>query len=184
MVYIFKDYGVMYYYNSKTASTSIKRSIQKRSNVVETLKRRSFKYFYNKYPNYKIFTFIRNPFDRVVSFYHFSKPNNNNYNFNEFIQKKYIDDPKIRKDKDIQLRPFIHKEKIRREDIDKLFFIGRFENLTEDFNTLCSMIGIEVGLLHINKTNRKNYREYFDDRSRKIIEKWYKEDLEVFGYEF
>jgi hypothetical protein len=67
----------------------------------------------------------------------------------------------------------------------------RFENLEEDFNKFCENFGIKNRkLLHINKTNLSNlsgeayYRSYYDEKSKKIVEKWFKADLEYFGYSF
>ena len=42
-------------------------------------------------------------------------------------------------------------------------------------------------LPHINKTVKKDhghYRDYFNERTRGLVEKYYKKDLEVFEYEF
>ena len=50
-------------------------------------------------------------------------------------------------------------------------FIGKFENLQEDFSYICNVVGIaEQELPHTNKTLHKHYAEYYDDQSRRIVE--------------
>ena len=65
-------------------------------------------------------------------------------------------------------------------------FIGRFENLQADFDTVCDKIGIEQRKLpHLNKTKHKHYTEHYDDRNvSKSLLKNMQKTLSSFGYEF
>ena len=43
---------------------------------------------------------------------------------------------------------------------------------------------LEIDKYHFNKINRKNYREYYNDKTKKIIGKLYEEDVDTFKYTF
>ena len=63
-------------------------------------------------------------------------------------------------------------------------FIGRFENLQEDFNTLCKKFGYaDIKLPHINKGRYTDYDELYTPETRKIVREYFSKDFEMFGYE-
>jgi chondroitin 4-sulfotransferase 11 len=64
-------------------------------------------------------------------------------------------------------------------------FIGRFENLQQDFRTIAERLRLPVrNLPKTNLTRRGHYREYFDAQCRRLATEFLAEDLERFGYEF
>ena len=134
-----------------------------------------------------VFSFVRNPFDRLVSAYFFLKAGGIHRHdrrrarklandFNTFVKEDLLSKPINRI---LHFHPMVHWLDA---EID---FIGKFENLQEDFNTICDKIGIpQQKLPHKNATKHKHYTEYYDDETRKIVAEKYAKDIEYFGYEF
>jgi len=132
------------------------------------------------------FTFCRNPFDRMVSNYsmftqiggrskQIQQFNNNpiKLSFSEFVK--------------LACQHTNHHwvpqyDFIRGYEID---YIGRLENMQQDFDIVCDKIGIaRQQLPHINKSKHKHYTEYYDDETRQIVAEKYAKDIEHFGYKF
>ena len=133
------------------------------------------------------FMFVRNPWDRLVSFYKnkfregFSKihkiSNPESICFKSFMGDFLINDP-VDTDKHWCVQSNF-------SFISEINFIGKFENLQEDFDTICDKIGIERNQLpHKNATNHTHYTEYYDDETRSIVAEKYAKDIEYFGYKF
>ena len=109
------------------------------------------------------FAFVRNPWDRLVS-YMCSLP-----------VKVPLDQLELRPQVD-----FVFDED-GRPVVD---FVGRFENLAEDFATICHLLDITTALPHVNRSEHRNFREYYDDATRQFVADTYKEDIGRFGYTF
>tara|TARA_Y100001937_G_scaffold128732_1_gene207381 strand:- start:1884 stop:2684 length:801 start_codon:yes stop_codon:yes gene_type:complete len=68
-----------------------------------------------------------------------------------------------------------------------LDFVGKFESLQDDWNSLCDKINLSpVNLEQTNASlNRKPYTEYYSSPAiKKIVDDGLKDDIEHFGYEF
>ncbi len=64
-------------------------------------------------------------------------------------------------------------------DVD---FVGRFENLNDDFDEISRRVGIECKLPFLNKG--KNKKEiHISQETKRLIYHYYKIDFEVFGYD-
>ena len=131
------------------------------------------------YKDYFTWTIVRNPWDRAVSAYEQKASKRygpwrrcKNLTFPDFILNKRGIKDRHTNIQSTQIPP----------DID---FIGRFENLQEDFNTVCDKIGIpKQQLLHKNKSKHKHYTEYYDEETKQIVAEKYAEDIKNFGYVF
>ena len=137
------------------------------------------------YPNckqYFRFTFIRNPFSRLVSEYHYIKKCLGNDKFKLSFKDFCLDLDKNLNNYAYDFHNLTLCDYLNDYPID---FIGRLENFQEDFNLVCDKIGIQRKKLpHLNKTKHKHYTEYYDDETREIVTKKYAKDIEYFGYEF
>lgn len=63
-------------------------------------------------------------------------------------------------------------------------FVGRFENIEDDFKTICSRIGITAPPLpRLQVTiGKKPYREYYTPETEDLVRQAYKDDIATFGY--
>ena len=128
-----------------------------------------------KFKKYFKFAFVRNPWDRVLSWYFFrGKKNfgkNKNVTFRTYIKTK--------------MHPRWHPAHDQYEFTKNCDFIGRLENLQQDFDIVCDKIGIPSKKLpHKNKSKHTHYTEYYDDETRQIVAEKYARDIEYFGYKF
>lgn len=121
------------------------------------------------------FAFVRNPWDRFVSSYVYS--NKPLEEFEEFVTDMsfgHLPDS-------IEFKPqyqFIC-------DYEKnilVDFVGRYENLKEDWKKVCDRLGVEHELPWINKSeNRKrDWESYYNTKTKKIIFDVYRDDFDLF----
>ena len=135
------------------------------------------------------FSFVRNPYSRAVSSWKFGGWGASwNCSFSDFA-KKIKNEDLINPSNWSQLtfHTCTQLSHLTEYLTDKLIvdFIGRFENLQEDFNIICDKIGIpQQELPYKNKSKHKHYTEYYDDETRQIVAEKYAKDIEYFGYEF
>jgi len=161
------------------------------------------------FDNYFKFAFVRNPWDRMVSIYKFSR-----YSlildFNSFYKHIFL--PKMWHDKYWFVGP---QSDFICDQSGKIImdFVGRFETLQSDFTKICQMMGLpDINLPHVNKSTQKvnqtgfqfkkilrrsiwniqgkklpifkNYRDYYDEKTKNDVGELYRSDIEIFGYTF
>lgn len=135
------------------------------------------------------FTSVRNPWDKVISHFHYRVETNQTnlrtkpIKFKEWVKLTYGDKDSFYYDIPKMFMPQLdwitdHEGKIL---VD---FICRFENLNNDFSVVCENLGKNATLPHINSSKHGNYREYYDDDTIEIIAKSFSRDIEKFGYKF
>lgn len=62
-------------------------------------------------------------------------------------------------------------------------FMGRFENINDDFRIIKNKIGItNTKLKHLNKFEHRDYREYYSDNDIEKVYKMYERDINYFNY--
>ena len=147
-----------------------------------------------KYKDYFIFTTKRNPFDRVVSAWRYLQkdmPPNIKRTIKRGLSLKDTLRNLPAYEKSVNEHDYVH---ITENQVDAILdtsgkpitdMLIRFENLQEDFNTVCDKIGIpQQQLPHTNKTKHKHYTEYYDEETKQIVAEKYAKDIEYFGYKF
>jgi len=166
----------------KVASLSIKNVLYPQ---VDDLIQERLTSIPEKAENYFTFAFVRNPWDRIVSCYHHKIVNKAAPHFKDCYDKdfgffvEYIGKLDVKKE-NLHIRP-----QASVIPVDQCDFIGKLENFSEDFKYVCQTIGVElVELPYAHKVEHAHYSTYYTPRTRKIIERLYNEDIEIFGYSF
>ncbi|MFL9844952.1 sulfotransferase family 2 domain-containing protein [Flavobacterium rhizosphaerae] len=128
------------------------------------------------------FAFVRHPLDRLYSFYlhilahpdhPWYKKINDYGSFSTMIKNlDKVQEP-------TQLSYLTDKQGNFNVD-----FVGRLENINEDFEFICSKIGVPFDLPKKNARKHKDWREaYTSDEDIELAKKFYQEDFDQFGYE-
>jgi hypothetical protein len=65
-------------------------------------------------------------------------------------------------------------------------FIGKYENLEEDFRQVCERIGVRAPkLAHKRQAkDRSSYQKYYTDETAALVSDYFRRDIEMFGYSF
>jgi hypothetical protein len=63
-------------------------------------------------------------------------------------------------------------------------YVARYENLAVEFSKICSQVGISAVLPHINSSKHVHYRDYYDAALAGLVATTYERDIESFGYSF
>ena len=137
------------------------------------------------------FAIVRNPWDlQVSSFHHVQRERPHMLqgitDFNEFLKYKF--DPQ---------RPFLyHIDIASKQQTDHLVdlhgnivvdFMGRYENLLNDFETIKQRIGVpKLKLPHKRKATErtKDYRSYYNNQSVDAVAKHFEQDIRLLNYHF
>jgi len=135
------------------------------------------------------FAIVRNPWDKVVSHYHYRVKTNQTelgkrrIPFGRWVRLSYGKHDPFYYDKPRMFMPQIRWIADEKNEI-LVSFVGSLENLAMDFELICRRIGVEADLPHVKKSEHRPYRELYDEETRKIIAEVFSEDIELFGYEF
>jgi len=133
--------------------------------------------------SYFKFAFVRNPFDRFISYSFFRNKHSELFRKSKLAKMKLsFQDKSVLKDALFQPQfKFIENENGK----SMLDFVGQYENLQEDFNFIAERIGIpSAKLKSLNNTNHQNYRQYYDEELKELVGNYYQRDIEFFDYSF
>ena len=141
------------------------------------------------FETYHKFAFVRNPWDWHVSMYHFllNQPENRRFEmikgfggFKPYMEWVVTEDKPFPKGA-TKLQSTMLVDTNGNIAVDE---IGRFENLSEDFNAITARLGIQASLPKLNYSTHKRYQDYYDDKTRKLVEQHFAQDIDLFKYHF
>lgn len=162
-----------------------------------------------QFSKYGKFCFVRNPWDRTVSFYKYLRYQRY-CDFNYFV-KRILCQTLVRDQKWFygpQADFFLNEDGNVVVD-----YIGRFETLEEDFQTVRQMFNLPLAdLPHVNKSrseawlpvfsvknvpyfafywltgkrirNAADYRDFYDEESKRVVARIYEKDIDFLKYTF
>ncbi len=160
------------------------------------------KFYKDNYPKqweeYNKFAIIRDPWDRVVSNYEYSKMSES-YWHSKNVNRKYGVHPDYETLKDVTFKDMLLNFK---EDSNFL----KHQGWGSQYKYICDLndsimvdnvfnideLGSELfktlipNLKTINKSNKihNNYKEYYDDETKEIVNKIYEKDIEIFKFQY
>jgi Sulfotransferase family len=133
--------------------------------------------------NYLKFAFVRNPFDRFISYCAFATSK----------QGAFDRDPKGVMRQFLFVRPprghiiFRPQHSFLTGPNGELQtdILGKVETMQASYDAIATRLGIEPTTLdHANRSRRGDYRDYYDQQMIDGVAKIYARDLELFGYDF
>lgn len=137
------------------------------------------------------FTFVRHPVDRVASAFNFLKAGgltktdhdwaqDNLQNYKDLDQFLIEGLPRHDIRDWVHFKPQLYFLRDPRTGTVGVDYIGRFENLNEDFNTITHRLGSPAQLKHINQSARRE--TLLSQEARRIVEDIYKDDFNTLNY--
>jgi hypothetical protein len=122
------------------------------------------------------FACVRNPWDRMVSYYFTPTQNPEVWDRKRFLAMI---------SKAVSVADYLRLDERERNPFANVDYILRFENLTDDFQSVCEKLGISPQTLpRYNRSNREHYSKYYDNELRELVRKRFAAEIERFGYAF
>ena len=141
----------------------------------------------NTFDSYYKFSFVRNPFDFLVSLYfyilqakeHIMHKDVSMMDYSEFLKWYLSQNPPHQID-------FLMNPNRDQRLVD---YIGRFETFENDVNIVKNHLNLSISrdIKHMNpsiKRKSKNYKDYYDTNSRDLVLSYFQSDFENLGYDF
>lgn len=136
--------------------------------------------------DYFKFSFVRNPFDRCVSWYFW------------FLQKCGEDNRHVKNIREMTFNEFIASDDFNHirqkfsfsnqvciEGVPQTNYVGYFETLQRDFDNVCSIIGLKKRKLEkYNATKRSLHGSYYSEKSIELVSQFFPEDIRMHNYTF
>ncbi len=125
------------------------------------------------------FAFVRNPFSWLVSLaFCGSRPTL--WTFEEYV-RLCARREKVPWTKELEVNAHTRLHR----NVEGLDFVGRLENIDDDFVHVCQEVEVDGELPHVSRgKHMADYRPYYIDGLREFVEEQWAEDFARFGYSF
>lgn len=155
------------------------------------------------------FTTVRNPFDSVVTHYsrlRFQHSQNIDQphvqqvpgykerildavelDFNEWVLHRWVGQASWKRPWAKLTHGLPRSRHMYAPYIEGADYVMRFERLQEDFDEVCRKIGIpsvEIPKKNVTGSRESDYRTYYSDEARRVVEHVFRLDMQRFGYSF
>jgi len=192
MAVIVKDYNSVFVHIPKTGGSSIQQWLldNTSSQVTESTKHHTLQKLESKYGKFDFsFAVVRNPWDWCVSWYSFTRDR----------ALRRIQNPKqkgrfsleynqqVLDDYEKGFEYFIESTKLTDQHHMTIgvSYIMKLENINYDIQLLKDKFNIKQELPYLNTSSRnKDYRDYYNDNTKQIVQTKFEKDINTFGYKF
>ena len=182
-----KTQGWGFIHIPKTGGTSITEILQHQAGTEKITGHDSIRRF-EKSENLFIFTFVRNPYTRILSaYFHGIRKGEHNYSFGDFLKKSTGNE--------LHILPQTFYTNSGSDNNRTLSYIGKYENFDNDLKIVLNKLNIEnVKIPHLNKNpiydkhpnlKQEKYYKYFytEQWMKDWVKERYKDDFKQFNYE-
>lgn len=185
----------VFIHNPKCAGTSVKHIVSKYGERYRGHSHIGYEDLSPEEQNKFVFTFVRNPYDRLVSMYEFARHKiattdttqygwihgikDANRPFKEWLMDSELWENNYGRD---HLLPV--QKRSQQFFVGEADYVGKVETFSDDMRKICAVIGVPFKEDHRNITEHAEYRTYYDKESIAWIEKWFAWELDKFDYTF
>ena len=132
---------------------------------------------------YFVFSVIRNPWERTVSYFHYLQQiRQPPHNLSKDV--KFTDWVKAGGYKTLQTQMSQLSDDFPCNVSTHIDYIARLEKLDEDWPEICRKMNIKCEMIHDKKSKHTHYSEYYNDETKDLIYKFYKDDVQCLSYDF
>ena len=132
------------------------------------------------------FTLVRNPWDRLVSYYHWLRKQS--FDHVSVHLARHLDFPRFVSDERTQASLRAHPARSYMtcaDGVERCTSYIRIEAFEEDAENLNAHLGFALSLTHVNRSERTtHYQSYYSVETAEIVGECCAEDIARFGYRF
>jgi len=135
------------------------------------------------YGSFLKFAFVRNPFDRFISYCAFATSRQGSFERDpKGVMRRLLSDKSLHDH--IIFRPQ-HSFITNADGELQTDMLGKVETMQASYDAIAQRLEVEATELdHANRSRRGDYRQYYDQETIDGVARIYARDLELFGYDF